>query len=922
MSVVKTRDETILYDINAEIHAKKMINLHIDGKPIRVAEGTTILEAATANGINIPTICYLKELAPDGACRMCVVEIEGGRKGGLIPACTEHCAEGMKVNTRSERVVESRRFILDLLLSNHVINCFSCAKNGVCKLQEHSLEYGLENTSFTRGKRTHMNEKDVSNHLFEYNPELCVLCRRCTRVCEQRQGRDVISMTGRGLDTKMSPAYQLPWDESICESCGNCVSNCPTGALSSKDNKKGYRMWEVNRVRTTCPHCAVGCQLDLLVKNNKVVGAEPADGPSNRNMLCVKGKFGSYKFVNSPERLTHPLIKRNGVFERASWDEALDLVAAKFKEIRDKNGADAIAGFSCSRAPNEDNYLFQKMMRAAIGTNNVDNCARVCHSASVHGLALTLGSGAMTNPIEDITRDIDMILLIGSNPTEAHPVAGAQIRQAVRRGAKLVVVDPRKIDLAGLADVHLQLRPGTNVAFANGMVNVIISEGLADMEFIKARTEGFEEYAKIVEEYTPEKVAEICGIDPDDLRKAARMYATAKKAPIIYCLGVTEFSTGTQGVMSMSNIAMVAGKLGKSGCGVNPLRGQNNVQGACDMGCIPNNYPGYQGVTKPEAREKFEKAWGVKLNGEEGLTSTQVIPAAKEGRIKGLYIFGEDPVVSEAHTQHVLDGLNNLEFFVIQELFMTETAELADVVLPGVSYAEKEGTMTNTERRVQRVRKAVQLEGEMRLDTDIFCDVMTRMGYPCHYEGGAAEIFREIASVTPAFGGISHERLDSGETLQWPCPDKDHKGTYFLHKDKFTRGLGWFYPAVYKPSDESPDDEYPIIMSTGRMLYHYNTRAMTGKTEGINAIANESYIEMHAVDADELGIKDGDRVKVASRRGEIETTARVGNKVNPHEAFMTFHFPDGNPNWLTNPVTDEIARIPELKVCVVNIAPV
>ena len=895
-----------------------IVQLKIDGKPVSVPEGTTILDAASELGIEIPTLCHLKDLAPDGSCRLCIVEIENGRKGGLLPACSEHCAEGMKVSTHSDKVVESRRFVLDLMLSVHPLNCFGCGRNGDCKLQEYALDYGLEATSFTHGKGAQRGEKDTSNPLFDYNPELCLMCGRCIRICEQMQGRDVISMTGRGFDCHMTPAYLLPWSESVCESCGNCVSYCPTGALTSRDSKK-YRMWEVSKVRTTCPHCGTGCQMDLLVKNNKVVGVEPADGPANQGLLCVKGKFGSHKFIHSGDRLTHPLIKRNGVFERASWDEALGLIATKFTEIKEKHGPDAIAGSSCSRAPNEDNYVFQKMVRTAFGTNNVDNCARVCHSASVHGLAMTLGSGAMTNPIQDITRDIDVILLIGSNPTEAHPVIGAQIRQALRRGTKLIVVDPRKIDLVKDAEIHLQIRPGTNVAFANGMVHVIIEEGLADKEFIEARTEGFEGLSEIVKEYTPEKVSEICGIDPEGLRRAARLYAKADKAPIIYCLGVTEHSAGTEGVMSLSNIAMSVGKLGRSGCGINPLRGQNNVQGACDMGCLPDKFPGYQNSTAPESIEKFEKAWGVKLNHEMGMTATLVPQAAIDGKIKGYYIFGEDPVVSDPDTEHIKKGLESLDFLVVQELFMTETAELADVVLPGMSYAEKEGTFTNTERRVQRVRKAVSLEGEMRLDTDIFCDVMTRMGVPCRYDS-AADIMCEIASVTPSYGGISFERLDAGESLQWPCPDKDSKGTYFLHKDKFTRGLGWFYPAVFKEPMELPDTEYPMTMVTGRMLYHYNAGAMTARTEGINEISGSSYIEMNASDAAAMGVKDGDRVKVASRRGEIETTARVGDITSPTEVFMTFHFPDGNVNKLTNPVFDDIAHIPEYKVCAVRVS--
>ncbi|HIT88968.1 MAG TPA: formate dehydrogenase subunit alpha [Candidatus Merdenecus merdavium] len=896
-----------------------MVTCEINGKSCTTKPGTTILEASREMGIEIPTLCNMKELAPDGSCRMCVVEVEGGRKGGLVTSCTEHCKEGMKIHTHSERVVESRKFILDLLLSNHVFNCFKCGSNGNCKLQDYSLEYGLEKSSYIRGKKVKLGQNDTSNSLFEFNPELCIMCRRCARVCENLQGRDVISISGRGFDTQMSPAYGLPWSESNCESCGNCVSHCPTGALVSKDNRKNYRMYEVEKVRTTCPHCGTGCQMDLLVKNNRIVGVEPANGEANSNILCVKGKFGSYKFIHSPERLKHPLIKKNGVFEEASWEEALDLIESKFKTIKKEYGSDAIAGFSCSRAPNEDNYLFQKMMRAAFGTNNVDNCARVCHSASVHGLAMTLGSGAMTNPIKDITRDIDVILLVGSNTTEAHPVIGSQIRTAIRKGTKIIVVDPRKIDLAENADIFMQIRPGTNVAFANGMAHIIIKEGLADKNFIESRTEGYEEYAKLVESYTPERVAKICKIKEEDLRKAAIMYAKAPKAPIIYCLGVTEHSSGTEGVMSLSNLAMLVGKLGKSGCGINPLRGQNNVQGACDMGCMPYDFPGYQKVANEEVMKKFEKAWGVPLNHKTGLTSTQVLPAATAGTVKGLYIFGEDPMVTDPDIAHVRKALESLDFLVVQELFMTDTAELADVVLPGVSYAEKEGTFSNTERRVQRVRKAVELEGEMRLDTEIFADVMTRMGYPTAHMT-SADIMKELASVTPNFAGISHARLDAGETLQWPCLDEHDKGKYIMHEGTFSRGLGLFYPAEYKESKELPDEEYPLLLVTGRMLYHYNTRSMTGKTEGINAISNESYIEINEEDAGMMGVKNGDKVKVRSRRGEIETTAVVGQKTNPQEVFMTFHFPDGNANHVTNAVFDDIANIPEYKVCAVRVS--
>lgn len=895
-----------------------MIHAIIDGIPVEVEKGTTILQAAEAAGITIPTLCYIKGLMPDGSCRMCMVEIENRGWSKLDTACSAHVSEGDVIQTKSEKVIASRRGVLDLLLSNHKTDCFSCPSNGACKLQDYCYEYSVEKTSY-EGEMTDF-PIDDSNPFFTYNPNLCILCHRCVNTCNKIVGRGAIDTAERGFNSVISTPFGVDLRDSSCESCGNCVAACPTGALTMK-RRKEYRPWQVERkVLTTCPHCATGCQYYLVVKDGKVVDTEAANGPSNRGLLCVKGRSGSFDFVHSPERLKYPLIKNKetGEFERASWDEALDLVASKFMEIKKKYGPDALAGFACSRSPNEDIYMMQKLVRCAFGTNNVDNCARVCHSASVAGLAMTLGSGAMTNPIADITQNPDVIMLVGSNPEEAHPVVGMQIRQAVQRGCKIIVADPRDIGLAQHADIHLKLRPGTNVAFANGIMHVIIEEGLQDMKFIEERTEGYEKIREIVKDYTPEKVGEICHIDPEDLRKAAIMYAKADKAPIIYCLGVTEHSTGTEGVMSMSNMALLVGKLGREGCGVNPLRGQNNVQGACDMGALPGDFPGYQKVKNPEVIEKFEKAWGTKLSTEPGLHATDVWPKAIQGEVKGLYIFGEDPIVTDPDTSHIIKALETLEFVVMNELFMTETAQYADVILPGVSYAEKEGTFTNTERRVQRVRKAVTLPGEARLDTDIFIDIMNRMGYPQPHLT-SAEIMDEIASVTPSFGGISHARLDAGETLQWPCLSKDHPGTPIMHVGKFSRGLGWFYPAEYVPSAELPDEDYPIILMTGRILYHYTTRAMTGKTPGLMEIEGKSFIEMNFKDADALGIKNGDKVKVSSRRGQIESTARVGRKVSQGESWMPFHFPDGNCNWLTNPALDKYARIPEYKVCAIKI---
>ena len=855
-----------------------MIHLTIDGKPVEVEKGTTILHAAKKVGITIPTLCYIEDLLPDGSCRLCVVEVKNNGRTKIDTACTMQVSEGDEVFTMSEKVVESRKQTLDLLLSDHNTHCFSCPGNGDCKLQDYAYEYGVETSSYTGAKSG--GEIDDSNKFFTYDPSLCILCHRCVNTCNQIVGRGAIATLERGFQSVIGNGEGL-WADGTCESCGNCVQACPTGALTMKRRKK-YRAYQIDKkVLTTCPHCATGCQYYLLVKDGKIVDTEAYDGPSNKGLLCVKGRSGSFDFVHHPSRITDPLIKNKetGKFEKATWDEALDLVASKFMEIKKKYGSESLAGFACSRSPNEDIYMVQKMVRTCFGTNNTDNCARVCHSASVAGLAMTLGSGAMTNPIEDITKKPDVIMLVGSNPEEAHPVVGMQIRQAVQRGCKLIVVDPRDIDLAKHADIHLKLKPGTNVAFANGIMNVIISEGLQDDKFIAERTEGYEKIKEIVKDYTPERVAQICHIDADDLRKAAIMYAKAD----------------------------------------NPLRGQNNVQGACDMGASPGDFPGYQKVANPEVIAKFEKAWNTKLNTNPGLHATEVFPAAIKGDIKGLYIYGEDPVVTDPDTHHIIKALESLEFFVIQELFMTETAEYADVILPGVSYAEKEGTFTNTERRVQRVRKAVTIPGNARLDTDILIDLMNRMGYPQPHLT-SAQIMDEIASVTPSFGGISHARLDSeevgGKGLQWPCPTKDHPGTPIMHVGKFARGLGWFYPAEYIPSAELPD---PIILMTGRILYHYTTRAMTGKTPELMEIEGRSFIEMNEQDAEKLGIKNGDRVRVTSRRGQIESTARVGTKVSKGESWMPFHFPDGNANWLTNAALDKYARIPEYKVCAIRI---
>jgi len=897
-----------------------MVNITVNGKALSVNENSTILEACSANKIRIPTLCYLKQINEIGSCRICMVEIEGYKN--LFAACRTKVQEGMVISTESEKLTSYRKHMLELILSNHKVDCLNCARNGKCQLQALCNEYDIRDTEI-KGSRRHIENKLPrldSNPYLSYDPSKCIHCMRCISMCNRAAVNGALQTGRSGLFKTIEAPFGENWKSTICESCGNCATACPTGALTVKRKRK-YRSWETKKVLTTCPHCATGCQFYLVVRDNKIVDVEAADGPSNHGLLCVKGRNGSFDFVHSPDRITTPLIKNRetGKFEPATWEEAISYTAKRLMEIKEKYGNESLAGFACSRSANEDVYMVQKMVRTCFGNNNTDNCARVCHSATVAGLAKTLGSGAMTNPIYDITHDVDAILLVGSNPEEAHPVVGMQIRQAVKNGTRLIVVDPRSIGLTKYADIHLKLRPGTNVAFANGMMHVIIKEGLVDQKYIEENSEGFEQLKELVKDYTPEKVGEICHIDPEMLVEAARMYAKADKAPIIYCLGVTEHSTGTEGVMSLSNLAVITGKIGRSGCGVNPLRGQNNVQGACDMGALPTDFPGYQKVDNDEVRAKFEKAWGVSLNPKPGLKATDVFPAAIKGYIKGLYICGEDPVVTDPDTEHIKKALTSLDFFVIQELFMTKTAEYADVILPGTSYTEKEGTFTNTERRVQRIRTAVKLEGEMRLDTDIITDLMNAMGYP-QPRLTAAQIMDEIASVTPSFAGISFERLDNGESLQWPCKDKTTCGTPIMHVGHPARGKALLYPAEFKPASELPDEEYPFILTTGRILYQYNAAAMTSRSAGLMEIAGEGFIEVNFKDAERLGIKNGEKINVESRRGKITATARVGRKVSQGETWMPFHFPDSPANVLTNAALDDFARIPEYKVCAVNIS--
>jgi len=890
-----------------------VINLTIDGKLIKAKEGSFILEVALDNEIEIPHLCYQSGLSSAGACRVCLVKVKD--RPELITSCTTEVSEGMKVITEDEEIIKARRLMVELILSEREHNCLICEKNGDCELQDLVYELGIDNIRFPVNKRVEKTED--SSQVILRDPNKCILCGRCVRACAEIAVQEVLDFAERGGKTFIAAGLDEKLADTDCVSCGACVQACPTGALTEKLARFQGRSWEFRKVETTCPYCGVGCQIELNIKNDRIVKVYGVDnGSPNRGHLCVKGRFG-LDYVHHKERLTTPMIKKKGKFIEASWEEALELVAHRFKELKDEYGSDSLAGLSSAKCTNEENYLFQKFIRVCFGNNNVDHCARLCHASTVAGLGRAFGSGAMTNSIKEWEKS-DVVLVTGSNTTEAHPVIGYYLKYlATYQGLKLIVIDPRAIELTKYAKIWLRQKNGTDVAWINGLMNIIIQEGLYDEGFVENRTENFAQFKKIVSRYTPKKVEEITGIPEKELITAARMYASGKRSSIVFSMGITQHTTGTDNVLSLANLAMLCGSIGREGTGVNPLRGQNNVQGACDLGALPNVYPGYQKVTDEQIREKFEKAWDARLSPKEGLTAVEIVEAAKDGVIKGLYIMGENPMLSDPNLNNVRKGLESLDFLVVQDIFLTETARMADVVLPGVSFAEKDGTFTNTERRVQRVHKALPEIGGSRQDWQIILELSKRMGYLMDYNS-PAEVMEEIASLTPIYGGIRFERL-SREALQWPCPGPDHPGTPYLHKDKFTRGKGLFTSIDYIPPAELPDEEYPFLLSTGRILYHFHTGSLSRRSKPLDNIVPEGFLEMNPVDAESLEIKDGDWINVSSRRGKVKTKVKITERVDERAVFMSFHFAESAANFLTNDALDPIAKIPEYKVSAVKI---
>jgi formate dehydrogenase major subunit len=888
------------------------VNVEVDGRAVTVPEGATLLEAVRAAGGALPTLCHDDRLSPAGACRVCLVSA-GGR---TVAACVTPAADGDRIRTDDPPSLAAARRTLELIVS---------------ELPERALDSRPERSELVRAcealgvRRDHFRGERVPGRCDDSHPyvkldtDLCIACGRCVRMCDEVQGTFALELVGRGFATVVAPGSGGSWLESDCVACGGCVDSCPTGALSEPGLLYPRPVERV--VATTCGYCGVGCTLDVHVRDGEVAAVTPNHAsPTNRGHACVKGRF-AHGFVRSPDRLTTPLVRRGAELEPAGWDEAIAFVAGRLLEIRERHGPDSIAAISSARATNEENYLVQKLMRAAIGTNNVDNCSRLCHSPSAAGLTASFGVSGGTNPFDDFDR-VDCFLLAGANPTEAHPVVGARMKQRVIQGARLVVIDPRRIELAGYADVHLRPRPGSNVAVFNGLAWVLLDEGFADEAFLVERAEGLEELRAVLADHSPERVEEISGVPASELRRAARLYGEAACASIVYGLGVTEHSHGTDGVRTLANLAVLTGQVGTDrGGGVNPLRGQNNVQGASDMGALPDYLPGYQRLADDEAVARVEREWGVRLNRRPGLRILDMFTAALDGRLKALWVIGEDIAQTDPDTHRVEAALEACELVISQELFLSRTAKRADVVLPAASFLEKDGTFVNFDRRVQRVRPAVAPPADARPDFEIVNLVARALGADLGCPTPRATM-DEIARVAPDFGGISHERLDRAGPIHWPCRSAAAPGTPTLHLERFatTSGKAQLAARGYLPPGEEADADYPLVLMTGRRLEHYNAGTMTRRTPNRELLPEER-LEVNPADAARLGLSNDGRAAVTSRRGRIELRVEVTERVAPGQLFMAFHFPEALANLLTSDSSDDVTSCPEYKVTAVKLVP-
>jgi formate dehydrogenase alpha subunit len=884
----------------------------VDGREVEVAEGVTLLDAIHAAGSTVPSLCWDPRLRPYGSCRTCLVAVDGGQP---VPACSTPLRDGATIRTDDRLAVETARGALELTVSRLPAQALSLPAER-SELVRACERLGVD-PGAARGDGSR--ERDLSHPYLTYDPDFCIACARCVRICDEVQGTFALAMVGRGSETVMAPGTGGDWAGSDCVACGACADSCPTGAISERgllDPAPAERT-----TTTTCGYCGVGCTLDVETLDDEIAAITPAlTGPVNRGHACVKGRF-AHGFARSRDRLTKPLIRRDGELREASWEEALGQVAAELRRIVDEHGPDAVAAISSARATNEENYLLQKLMRAAIGTNNVDNCSRLCHAPSAAGLVASLGLSGGTNCFEDFDR-ADCFFVAGANPTEAHPVVGARIKQRVIRGARLVVVDPRRTELADYADVHLQGRPGSNVAVFNGLAHLLIEDGHLDEDFLSARVDGLDELTAMLSSFDPDTVAEISGVPAESLFEAARLYGEAETAAIVYGLGITEHAHGTDGVRTLANLALLAGQVGTPhGGGINPLRGQNNVQGASDVGALPDLLPGYQRVSDEEAAVRFERAWGVPIERRAGLRIPEMFEAALDGRLKALYVFGEDIAQTDPNTARVESVIDACELVVSQEIFLSRTAERADVVLPGASFLEKEGTFVNFDRRFQRVRPALAPPGDARTDFEVLRALGQRLGHDLGCPDPAAAM-AEMASLCPLYAGISHDRLDREGPLHWPCRAADDAGEAVLYLEGFATpsGRAQLSASPYLPPGEEPDGAYPYVLVTGRRLVHYNAGTMTRRTGNLTLLERE-LVELNPIDAERLGVEAGQEIQVASRRGAVVATVDVTDRVAPGQLFMDFHFPEALANSLTSDSTDEVTSCPEYKVTAVSVRP-
>jgi formate dehydrogenase major subunit len=901
--------------------AETLVTLTIDGHTVSVPEGTSIMRASMDAGIKVPKLCATDSLDSFGSCRLCLVEIEG--RAGTPASCTTPVAPGMKVRTYTEKLHKLRRGVMELYISDHPLDCLTCSANGNCELQDAAGEVGLREVRYGYQGQNHLDSPtDGSNPYFNFDPSKCIVCSRCVRACEEVQGTFALTVEGRGFASKIAAGMNEPFLTSECVSCGACVQVCPTATLMEKSVVEMGQ--PEHSVVTTCAYCGVGCNFKAEMRGDQVVRMVPwKDGKANHGHSCVKGRF-AWGYANHQDRILNPMVraKTSDPWREVSWEEAIGHVASEFKRLQATHGRDSIGVITSSRCTAEETYLVQKLARAAFRNNNTDTCARVCHSPTGYGLGKAFGTSAGTQDFDSV-EESDVILVMGANPTDGHPVFASRIKKRLREGARLIVIDPRRIDLVHTPHVqaayHLPLRPGTNVAMLNALAHVIVTEGLANKAFIEARCEpdAYAEWAAFVSEprNSPEAMEAATGVPADLVRGAARLYATGGNAAIYYGLGVTEHSQGSTAVIGIANLALVTGNLGRPGVGVNPLRGQNNVQGACDMGSFPHELPGYRHVSLPDVRAIYEKEWGVPIDPEPGLRIPNMLDAAVEGTFRGIYIQGEDIVQSDPDTHHVTAGLAAMECVVVQDLFLNETANYAHVFLPGATFLEKDGTFINAERRINLVRKVVEPRAGMG-DWEVTQAISNAMGYQMHYTH-PSEIMDEIARTTPTFAGVTYAKLER-DAVQWPCNDAAPSGTPIMHMERFVRGKGLMVVTEYVATDEKVGPRFPLLLTTGRILTQYNVGAQTRRTR--NTVWHpEDLLEIHPRDAEDRGIRDGDWVLLASRTGETTLRAQVTDRVAPGVIYTTFHHPGTQANVVTTDYSDWATNCPEYKVTAVQV---